>query len=55
MKTRQGYVSSYNVQVVVSEDEIVVAVGVTQEANDIQELKPMLEKASWSWNKARWN
>ncbi len=42
MKTRQGYVQGYNVQAVVSEDQIIVAVGVTQEANDVQQLEPML-------------
>ena len=29
MKTRQGYMQGYNVQAVVSEDQIIVAVGVT--------------------------
>ena len=43
MKTRQGYVQGYNVQAVVSQDQIIVAVGVTQEANDVQQLKPMLD------------
>ena len=43
MKTRQGYVQGYNVQAVVSEDQIIVAVGVTQEANDVHQLLPMLE------------
>ena len=43
MKTRQGYVQGYNVQTVVSQDQIIVAVGVTQDANDIQQLKPMLD------------
>ena len=43
MKTRQGYVQGYNVQAVVSEDQIIVAVGVTQEANDVQQLRPMLQ------------
>ena len=43
MKTRQGYVQGYNVQAVVSEDQIIVAVGVTQEANDVQQLAPMLQ------------
>ena len=42
MKTHQGYVQGYNVQAVVSQDQIIVAVGVTQEANDVQQLKPML-------------
>ncbi|MDP2949490.1 MAG: IS1182 family transposase [Chloroflexota bacterium] len=43
MKTRQGYVQGYNVQAAVSQDQIIVAVGVTQEANDVQQLKPMME------------
>lgn len=43
MKTRQGYVQGYNAQAVVSGDQIIVAVGVTQEANDVQQLEPMLE------------
>ena len=43
MKTRQGYVQGYNVQAVVSEDQIIVAIGVTQEANDVQQLTPMLQ------------
>ncbi len=34
----------YNVQAVVSEDQIIVAVAVTQEANDVQQLRPMLEQ-----------
>ena len=38
MKTRQGYAQRYNVQAVVSEDQIIVAIGVTQEANDVQQL-----------------
>ena len=43
MKTHQGYVQGYNTQAIVSEDQIIVAIGVTQEANDVQQLKPMLE------------
>ena len=43
MKTRQGYVQGYNAQAVVSEDQIIVAVGVTQEANDVRQLEPMLQ------------
>lgn len=43
MKARQGYVQGYNVQAVVSRDQVIVATGVTQEANDVQQLKPMLE------------
>jgi transposase len=44
MKTRQGYVQGYNVQAVVSEDQVIVAVGVTQEANDVRQLEPMLQR-----------
>ena len=44
MKSRQGYVQGYNVQTVVSEDQIIVAVEVTQEANDVHQLLPMLER-----------
>jgi len=43
MKTRQGYLQGYNIQAIVSRDQIIVAVGVTQEANDVQQLKPMLD------------
>ena len=43
MKTRQRYVQGYNAQAVVSEEQIIVAVGVTQEANDVQQLEPMLQ------------
>ena len=43
MKSRQGYVQGYNAQAVVSEDQIIVAVGLTQEANDVQQLEPMLQ------------
>jgi len=43
MKARQGYVQGYNAQAIVSQDQIIVATGVTQEANDVQQLKPMLE------------
>lgn len=43
MKTRQGYVQGYNAQAVVSDDQIIVAVGVTQQANDVRQLEPMLQ------------
>lgn len=43
MKARQGYVQGYNAQVVVSQDQIIVANGVTQEENDVRQLKPMLQ------------
>ena len=46
MKTRQGYVQGYNVQAVVSEDQVILAVGVAQEANDVHQLLPMLERTN---------
>ncbi|MEK7760989.1 MAG: transposase, partial [Nitrospirota bacterium] len=45
MKTQAGYVQGYNAQAVVTEDQIIVAAEVTQEANDIKQLHPMLERA----------
>ncbi|MEK7848269.1 MAG: transposase, partial [Chloroflexota bacterium] len=42
MKTSHGYVQGYNVQAAVSQDQVIVAVGVTQEANDVHQLSPML-------------
>lgn len=45
MKTRQGYIQGYNAQVVVTEDQIIVAAEVTVKENDVQELHPMLDKA----------
>ena len=48
MKTRQGYVQGYNAQAVVSEGQIIVAVGVTQEANDDLFVKtPRQPGARW--------
>ena len=32
-----------SIEAVVSEDQIIVAIGVTQEANDVQQLEPMLQ------------
>jgi transposase len=45
LKTRTGYVQGYNAQAVVTADQVIVAAEVTQEANDVKQLKPMLEKA----------
>jgi len=45
MKTRRGYVQGYNAQVVVTEGQIVLAAAVTQEANDVHQLHPMLCQA----------
>ena len=45
MKTRQGYVQGYNAQAVVDVDSgVIVAADVTQEANDVRQLIPMLEQ-----------
>ena len=46
MKTRQGYVQGYNAQAVVTEEQYIVAPGVTTEANDQRQLHPMMEKAA---------
>lgn len=45
MKTRKGYVQGYNAQAVTTKEQIIVAAEVTQEANDVRQLNPMLEKA----------
>jgi hypothetical protein len=42
MKTRSGYVQGYNAQVVVSEDQLILATRVVQEENDQHQLYPML-------------
>jgi hypothetical protein len=44
MKTRQQYVQGYNGQAVVTEDQIIVSVAVTQEENDLHQLEPMIEE-----------
>ena len=44
MKERRGYVQGYNAQAVVSKDQIVVAGALTQQANDVGQLEPMLER-----------
>jgi transposase len=44
-KTSKGYIQGYNAQAVATEDQIVIACGVVNEANDIHQLKPMLEQA----------
>lgn len=43
MKTRNGYVQGYNAQAVATEDQVIVAAEVTQDANDVKQLSPMLE------------
>jgi transposase len=44
MKTRKGYEQGLNAQAVVTKDQVIVAEDVTQEANDQQQLHPMLEQ-----------
>jgi len=44
-KTRQGYIQGYNAQAMVSEDQIVIACDVVQDANDFHQLVPMVELA----------
>lgn len=45
MKTRSGYVQGYNAQAAVTEEQIIIAAELTQEANDVKQLHPMIEKA----------
>ena len=46
MKSGQGYIQGYNAQAVVTEDQYIIAPGVTTESNDFRQLHPMLEKAA---------
>lgn len=46
MKTRSGYVQGYNAQAVATTEQIIIAAAVTQEANDVRQLKPMIEKTN---------
>jgi transposase len=46
MKTRSGYVQGYNAQAVSTTGQIIIAAAVTQEANDVRQSKPMIEKAN---------
>jgi transposase len=43
LRTRNGTVQGYNAQAVVTEDQVVVAAALTREANDLQQLEPMLQ------------
>ncbi len=45
MKTRRSWVQGYNVQAVVTPQQIILASEVTTEANDVQQLQPMLTQA----------
>ena len=43
LKGRGGSLQGYNAQAVCTEDQVVVAAEVTQAANDVQQLAPMLD------------
>lgn len=45
MKSRSGYLQGYNAQAVATENQIIVAAEVTQEANDVKQLVPVVDKA----------
>jgi transposase len=45
MKTRRGWLQGYNAQIVVTCGQIILAAEVTTEANDVQQLTPMLAQA----------
>lgn len=40
---REGYVQAYNAQIVVTEEQIIVGAEITQDANDMNQMGPMLE------------
>jgi transposase len=44
MKTADSYVQGYNAQLAVSEDQVVVAADLTDEANDVRQLEPMIRQ-----------
>jgi transposase len=50
-KTSKGYIQGYNAQTVATEDQIVIACDVVNEANDIHQLKPMIEQADENLSK----
>ena len=45
MKTQRSYVQGYNAQAVVTAEQLIVAAEITQQANDMQQLHPMLAQA----------
>ena len=45
MKTASGWVQGYNAQAAVNEHQVVVACGVTQDANDVDQYVPMVAAA----------
>lgn len=42
----KGYQQGYNAQVIVTEDQVSIAVAVTNDANDYHQLQPMVEQAT---------
>ena len=46
MKTRSGYMQGYNAQAVATEEQYIVALAVTDEANDQHQLHPMMGQAA---------
>jgi transposase len=44
MKTRSGLIQGYNAQVMVTEEQIIVAADVTQQASDKLQLQPMVQQ-----------
>ncbi len=45
MKTAKGWVQGYNAQAMVTEDQIIIAGALTQDANDVHQLDPMVTAA----------
>jgi transposase len=52
LHTRNGTVQGYNAQAVVTEQQIVVAAELTQDANDVQQLAPMLQAVDQTLSEA---
>lgn len=44
-KTSRGYVQGYNAQAAATEDQVIVACDVVNEANDFHQFQPMVEQA----------
>jgi len=44
-KTSKGYIQGYNAQAVATEDQIIVACDLVNEANDFHQFQPMVEQA----------
>jgi transposase len=52
MKTRHQYIQGYNGQAVVTEDQIIVPMAITQEENDCHQLEPMIEETQRTLDEA---